>query len=430
MKLPVKVIIKKGKSRKDGTSLLFIQYCYSKSKRVLLNSDISIPEKYWNKETGRIVNSLPVKFGNAKELEAELRHKTRLAEKLIDYATTSVNTCPVRFLKRNFKRSINLNLDDIGYDKGKQCVFSQIDLYLRDKTGLVQEATLTTIRTMKKHLAAFQEVRKAAITFDSFDLTFYNDFIRYLTYEYPLLRRSKLIKGLKTNSTGKTIKHLKSFLKDRMARKIIPYFDLGFLKCLNEDVDAVYLSWSELSSVYHLDLSQVPYLIKYRDLFVLGCLTGFRFSDYSNIQITDIRDGMLHIVQKKTSSVVIVPIREDARQILIEKYQMSIPKISMANLNYYIKEIAWLAGITEPIKISHKKGNQLVEEVRPKYAWVSSHTARRSFCTNEYLAGTPGDLIMAISGHKTEKAFRTYIKADNIQKASMIKEIWKNRPAL
>ena len=102
----------------------------------------------------------------------------------------------------------------------------------------------------------------------------------------------------------------------------------------------------------------------------------------------------------------------------------------MANLNYYIKEIARLAGLTEPIKISHKKRNQLVEEVRPKYAWVSSHTARRSFCTNEYLAGTPGYLIMAISGHKTEKAFRTYIKADNIQKASMIKEIWKNRPAL
>ena len=100
MKLPIKVIIKKGKSRKDGTSLLFIQYCYSKSKRVLLNSDISILEKYWNMETGRIANSLPVKFGNAKELETELRQKTRLAEKLIDYAITSENTCPVRFLKR------------------------------------------------------------------------------------------------------------------------------------------------------------------------------------------------------------------------------------------------------------------------------------------------------------------------------------------
>lgn len=164
-------------------------------KRVLINSEISIPEKYWNLKTRRISKSLPVEFGQVKELEAELREKIRQAEKLIDYAIRSLNTCPVRFLKRNFKRSINLYPDYTDYDKNKLNVFSQIDLYLRDKTGLVQEATLTTIRTMKKHLAAFQEVRKIEITFDSFDLTFYNNFLRYLTYEYPLLRRSKLIKG-------------------------------------------------------------------------------------------------------------------------------------------------------------------------------------------------------------------------------------------
>jgi integrase len=139
---------------------------------------------------------------------------------------------------------------------------------------------------------------------------------------------------------------------------------------------------------------------------------------------------MLHIVQKKTSKSVIVPLREDARRILIDKYDMHIPKVSMVNFNYYIKDVIRLAGITDPVKISHKRGNQIIEEARPKYAWVSSHTARRSFCTNEYLAGTPCDLIMAISGHKTEKAFRTYIKADKMKKASMIKKIWDGQPGL
>ena len=139
---------------------------------------------------------------------------------------------------------------------------------------------------------------------------------------------------------------------------------------------------------------------------------------------------MLHVTQKKTLSTVIVPLREEARRILIDKYEMQIPRISMVNFNYYIKEVVRLAGITEPIKISHKRGLQMVDEVRPKYAWISSHTARRSFCTNEYLAGTPCDLIMTISGHKTEKAFRTYIKADKMKKASMIKEIWNTRPGL
>ena len=109
---------------------------------------------------------------------------------------------------------------------------------------------------------------------------------------------------------------------------------------------------------------------------------------------------------------------------------MRIPMVSMVNLNYYIKEVARLAGFDEPIKVTHKKGNFLEEEVRPKYAWISSHTARRSFRTNEFLAGTPTQLIMAISGHKTEKAFRTYIKADNALKAEMMKKIWENCPSL
>jgi hypothetical protein len=122
--------------------------------------------------------------------------------------------------------------------------------------------------------------------------------------------------------------------------------------------------------------------------------------------------------------------KEDVRKLLIEKYQMRIPKVSMVNFNYYIKEVAKLAGINEPVTMSHKRGDKIIEETRPKCAWVSSHTARRSFCTNEYLAGTPGDLIMTISGHKTEKAFKKYIKADKMKKALLIKKLWDEQPPL
>lgn len=185
--------------------------------------------------------------------------------------------------------------------------FYQIEKYIRDKRDLVQESTLTTIRCMKKHLLCFQEHQKMAINFDSFDTGFYERFVKYLIYEIPLLRRNKLTRGIKINTIGKTIKHLKSFLKDRIARKIIPYSDLSFLKSMEEEVDAVYLSWSELSRIYHLDLSANPYLIKYRDLFVLGCLTGFRFNDYSYIQFDEPRDGMLHVIQKEPYQLLSYP---------------------------------------------------------------------------------------------------------------------------
>jgi hypothetical protein len=109
---------------------------------------------------------------------------------------------------------------------------------------------------------------------------------------------------------------------------------------------------------------------------------------------------------------------------------MQMPQVSNPNFNEYIKEVCRLAGIAEDVKITHKRGNKTIEEVRPKYAWITSHTCRRSFCTNEYLASTPTDLIMTISGHKTEKAFRKYIKADKVQKAFLIKKLWDNRPRL
>ena len=38
-----------------------------------------------------------------------------------------------------------------------QDIFCQIDQYIKDKMGLVQPSTLTVIRSMKKHLASFEE---------------------------------------------------------------------------------------------------------------------------------------------------------------------------------------------------------------------------------------------------------------------------------
>ncbi len=64
------------------------------------------------------------------------------------------------------------------------------------------------------------------------------------------------MRGLKVNTVCKTIRHLKSFLKDKMSRKIIPYFELNAYKVQEEEVDTVYISWLELSQIHHLDLSR------------------------------------------------------------------------------------------------------------------------------------------------------------------------------
>ncbi len=430
MRYPIKLIARKAKVNKNGVTPISLQYCHSADQRVVLSTGISIPFQYWNKKTGRISKDLPTEYGDVQILETSLTQKLRKAEDMVSYALKRRNTCPMKFLKENFNRNDKWDFEQMSDEKKSLDVFCNIDDYSKSKEGSVKKCTINVINAMKAHLRLFEEYRKEPITFDSFDAQFYEDFVFYLTYEMPQVRRKELIKGLKANSVGKTIKHLKSFLRDRMRKKVIPFMDLGAFKVMEEEVDAIYLSWKELSAIYHLDLSKQTQLEKYRDLFVLGCLTGFRFSDYSDIKPEEVRDGMLYVNQTKTHSTVVVPLKKDAKKILIDKYNMQMPQVSNVNLNYHIKEVARLAGIDEQIKITHKRGNKVTEEIKPKYAWVTSHTCRRSFCTNEYLDGTPTNLIMAISGHKTEKAFRRYIKADQVQKAHMIKKLWDNRPGL
>ncbi len=430
MRKKIKLIIRKGKFSKDGKHTIFIQYCYTSKKRVVISTGITIPYIYWDKNTCSVRPTLPIEHGSSETLQRNLDQQYLKAEKIIKYAETKSLGCPMQLLKRNFRLPDCWELDQLEDANNSLSVFHQIDRYIEDKKPMVQSGTITVYRAMKKHLLAFQNHIGYKLTFDSFNAVLYEQLVHYLTFEIPITRRAKIVKGLRMNTVGKTIKQLKIFIKDRIRKKIIPYIDLTCFKCLEEDVESVFLNWRELSKIYRLELSENPWLVKYRDIFIVGCLTGFRFSDYSTLNIDHLQDGMLHVRQYKTGNPVVVPLREDTRHILIDKYDMRLPKVSMENFNLYIKEVVKLACIDEPVKISYKRGNQLIEETRPKYAWVSSLTARRSFCTNEYLAGTPSDLIMAVSGHKTEKAFKKYIKVDHIKKARMIKKLWENQPGL
>jgi hypothetical protein len=57
-------------------------------------------------------------------------------------------------------------------------------------------------------------------------------------------------------------------------------------------------------------------------------------------------------------------------------------------------------------------------------------TARRSFCTNEFMAGTPVELIMRIRGHKRTKDFYKYIRISPEEAANKIKDLWLARDGM
>ena len=86
MILPIKPICKKEWVRRDGTSIIFLQYCRSSDERVLVDTGLAIPPEYWNRKYNRISSGIPNVYGETKFLEERLSQKMRRAEDLIKYA--------------------------------------------------------------------------------------------------------------------------------------------------------------------------------------------------------------------------------------------------------------------------------------------------------------------------------------------------------
>ena len=484
MSYPIKPICEAKDKRNDGTSVIYLQYCYASGKRTNLNTGLSIPPRFWNKKQEVVSDNLPGEHGSAGLINDEITRQLRLAEDLIKWATQHTKTPLGDFIKKTYRPDLSIhklnagitltqfNLPDLTRSKlvcdqpaypsaiipvkqiifpGNQKdienpmifpgipadspfnkrpwpnVFDQLDAYMKDKKGHVSDKTIQVYKNVGDHLKQFEEYRKQPITFLSFDFDFYDKYKHFLTHEYVQPRRVKEIKGMKRNSISKTIKQLRIFVKDRIKRKIIPPIDMTDFKAPEEETDATYMNFKEISQFYHADLSPYPDLISDQKLFVLACLTGLRFSDFSQISAEDYRDDMLYKKTDKSDSWVIIPLRDEAKAILEDFIQDGFPVTSSVKFNENIKIIGKLAGLTKRITFSYKKGDQTVKETKAQCDWISSHTGRRSFCTNEFLDGTPVKLIMRISGHKKEKDFYRYIRISPEEGAMMIKKLWNER---
>ncbi len=436
MLLPVKLICRTYRVHEDGTCTIFIQYCYA-DKKVILHTGIKVPPRYWNRKQQCVVDTLPTEYGVAAELNKELLRMRSVVDALALKAKAIKIEERGKFVKASFSpdlvaENVEKKISEkVNKEKKQQQdtldVYYQFNEYIKSKERKVGKATLTVYGNVKSHLLGFEAYRKQKITFSSFDFGFYEDFVDYLIFEHVHLRRQTVLTGLRLNTIGKTIKHLRGFIKDRVKRKIISPIDLTDFKIPEEESDAIYLTHDEIAKIYQTDLSKHPYLIEYRDLFVLACLTGLRFSDFSTLKPEDLQRGMLYKKQEKSDHWVIIPLRDEAKLIFTRQFKEKIPALTNPEFNRHIKTIGKLAGISKLVKFSFKKGKRTIAVSKPKFEWITSHTARRSFCTNEFLAGTPVELIMKISGHKRTKDFYKYIRITPEEAAIKIKELWLAR---
>jgi integrase len=242
-------------------------------------------------------------------------------------------------------------------------------------------------------------------TFDEITYTLCEEFIEWMSEE----------RGLCANTRGSHIKFLKAAMNEAYKNKLHQNIDFHTFRKETEQVDAVYLTNEEVTRVAELPLCGSHGLV--RDIFIIGCHTGMRFSDYSRLSMDDISDGVIHLITQKCKTPVDIPVHPRVMAIL-KKYNGSIPKISGQKFNVYIKDVCKEAGINESILV-RRSGKHIRYE---KWELVSSHTARRTGLTNMYKAGIPTYRCMMISGHKTEQVFLTYLRITQEENAQYLKD--------
>jgi len=351
-----------------------------------INEDLSELESYLNKEYANLLNE-------SKNVSNEL-----LKYKLDVYTKKIIPN-----------QEIDTNLS----------FFQVIDRYIEEKEGSITIITIRSYKQTKKRLEDYEKHYNRKLMFDYINISFYNDFNTFMeSKEYAL------------NTIGKHVKNLKTFLNYALAEGYSnnQRFKSKDFKVLTETTTEIYLTETEIKQMFDKDLAKFPEVELARDVFLIGCYTGQRISDYNNLSKNDIVEingvQFFKIKQQKNKKYkreVLCPVTKEMRQIMNKRHEGKPPrKIAESYLNDYIKQVGQMLDWNDLVKCEYTKGGETIVKMIPKYDLIKSHTARRSFCTNKYKAGMSVYDIMLFSGHSTEKEFYKYIRIKDEERASHI----------
>jgi integrase len=178
-----------------------------------------------------------------------------------------------------------------------------------------------------------------------------------------------------------------------------------------------------------LENAQMPdkRLERVKDIFLTGVYTGLRCSDLMQLEKNniDLQNGLIRMRQTKTEDAIEIPITQKLLEIL-KKYNFKLPKFESRSYNRLIKIVCKLAGIETEIEKVKKIGNNIIKTAFKKYEIISSHTARRTFCTLSLKLGMRPEDVMKISGHRSHESFTKYYRSANSEAHKEMISRWDN----
>lgn len=189
-----------------------------------------------------------------------------------------------------------------------------------------------------------------------------------------------------------------------------------------------FITLEERDKIADYDLSATPALAVQRDIFIFHCFVGCRVSDLLRLTGSNVINGAIEYVAKKTGmekpDTIRVPLHPRAAA-LVAKYagvdpnDKLFPFISSQRYNEDIKKIFTVCGVTRLVTVRDSLTGEDVQ--RPINELASSHIARRTFCGNLYRQLKDPNLIGRLSGHtEGSKAFVRYRDIDEDTKKEVI----------
>ena len=392
------------------------------SKRIEFTTGYRIDATKWDADKQRVKNGCSNKLKqSASEINASLlEYYTEIQSIFKRFEVEDVMPTP-----EQIKEAFNALHKPVSEEhKPKKealpCDFFQVfDDFVEDcgRQNNWTDSTFDKFAAVKNHLTNFRE----GLTFEFFDERGLNDYVGYL----------RDVKEMRNTTIGKQLSFLKWFLRWAFKKGVHQNnaYDSYKPKLKSTQKKIIFLTWNELNRLREFKIpSNKQALERVRDVFLFQCFTGLRYSDVFNLRRSDIKSDHIEVTTVKTSDSLIIELNNHSKAIL-DKYKdvafeddKVLPVITNQKMNDYLKELAELAGIDEPIRQTYYKGNERIDEVTPKYALLGTHAGRRTFICNALALGIPPQVVMKWTGHSDYKAMKPYIDiADDIKANAMSK---------
>lgn len=260
-------------------------------------------------------------------------------------------------------------------------------------------------------------------------LSFEQEFERRHPKRVPILRIMREAIGVQeVNYSDLTLSNLdrvRSLMLSRLAQNSVQVYCAiikSFLNAVSEEVELPTLRFAKALRVktvpsQHCCLTEDELILfdEYQPrnqneldakiLFMRGAFSGARASDCRTMSADNIHDGTLSYVSIKTKIAVEQPLHTRIiKYLAMQPSRERDPK----SVNRTIQSICRRLGFTEEITM-YCNGKQ---QTRPKYQWITSHTARRSYVSALAVRGVPISIISKLAGHSSTNMTDKYICFD------------------